>query len=398
MKRIILTGAQGTGKTTILNLLGGMDKASGGVITVDGENVTSYSKRRLTEYRRRDIGFVFQFYNLIPNLTALENVELMKDIVDININGLEVLDSVGLKDHANQFPAQLSGGEQQRVSIARAVAKQPTMLLCDEPTGNLDFKTSATLLKFLKENKIKHKILGNGSNLLFSDKTYNGVLIRLNEFDKVDFLPRNKIIVGAGYSLMKLSLQASKKGLAGLEFAAGIPGTVGGAIYMNAGAYKSDMGYIVQQVKVLTPDLKVITLSNKEMNFHYRSSFLQSHPGYICLEVVLKLTKGDKDALDEVIKERRKRRMESQPLEFPSAGSVFRNPEGMFAGQLIEEAGLKGKKIGGAMVSDKHANFIVNYDNATSEDIKYVIDYCHDEVLKKYGVELKIEQGLVLSL
>ena len=144
-----------------------------------------------------------------------------------------------------------------------------------------------------KNNEVKFKILGNGSNVLFSDKTYDGVLIRLNEFDKVDFLPRNKIIVGAGYSLMKLSLQASKKGLAGLEFAAGIPGTVGGAIYMNAGAYKSDMGYIVQQVKVLTPDLKVITLSNKEMNFHYRSSFLQSHPGYICLEVVLKLTKGD---------------------------------------------------------------------------------------------------------
>ena len=194
---------------------------------------------------------------------------------------------------------------------------------------------------------------------------------------------------------MKLSLQASKKGLAGLEFAAGIPGTVGGAIYMNAGAYKSDMGYIVQQVKVLTPDLKVITLSNKEMNFHYRSSFLQSHPGYICLEVILKLTKGDKDALDEVIKERRKRRMESQPLEFPSAGSVFRNPEGMFAGQLIEEAGLKGKKIGGAMVSDKHANFIINYKNAKSSEIKELIELVHDTVLEKYNVDMRCEQEFV---
>jgi len=251
------------------------------------------------------------------------------------------------------------------------------------------------LLKILKNSEVKFKILGNGSNVLFSDKTYDGVLIRLNEFDKVDFLPRNKIVVGAGYSLMKLSLQASKKGLAGLEFAAGIPGTVGGAIYMNAGAYKSDMGYIVQQVKVLTPDLKVITLSNKEMNFHYRSSFLQSHPGYICLEVVLKLTKGDKDALDEVIKERRKRRMESQPLEFPSAGSVFRNPEGMFAGQLIEEAGLKGKMIGGAMVSEKHANFIINYKNAKSSEIKELIELVHDTVLEKYNVDMRCEQEFV---
>ncbi len=251
------------------------------------------------------------------------------------------------------------------------------------------------LIKILKNNEVKFKILGNGSNLLFSDKTYDGVLIRLNEFEKLEFLPRNKIIVGAGYSLMKLSLLASKKGLAGLEFAAGIPGTVGGAVYMNAGAYKSDMGYIVQQVKVLTPDMKVITLSNKEMKFHYRSSFLQSNPGYICLEVILKLTKGDKDVLDEVIKERRKRRMESQPLEFPSAGSVFRNPEGMFAGQLIEESGLKGKMIGGAMVSEKHANFIINYKNAKSSDIKELIELVHDTVLEKYNVDMRCEQEFV---
>ena len=251
------------------------------------------------------------------------------------------------------------------------------------------------LIRLLRSHDIKYKILGNGSNLLFSDKTYNGVLIRLNAFDDIEFLGRNKIRVGAGYSLMKLSLQCARKGLAGLEFAAGIPGTIGGAIFMNAGAYKSDMGYIVQSVKVLTPDLKIITLENKEMKFHYRSSFLQSNPGYICLEVVLKLAKGDKDALDEVIKERRKRRMESQPLEYPSAGSVFRNPEGMFAGQLIEECGLKGKKIGGAMVSDKHANFIINHKNAKSSEIKELIELVHDTVLEKYNVDMKCEQEFV---
>ena len=140
----------------------------------------------------------------------------------------------------------------------------------------------------LKNQEVKFKILGNGSNVLFIDKTYDGVLTRLNEFDKVDFLPRDKSIVGAGYSLMRLSLQASKKGLAGLEFAAGIPGTVGGAVYMNAGAYKSDMGYILTSIKVLTPELEIKTMENKELDFHYRTSFLQRNPGYICLEATIK--------------------------------------------------------------------------------------------------------------
>ena len=251
------------------------------------------------------------------------------------------------------------------------------------------------LLKYLKSNKIKHKILGLGSNVLFSDDEYDGVIIRLSELDHVEFFGRGKIRVGAGYSLMKLSLQAAKKGLAGLEFASGIPGTVGGAVYMNAGAYKSDMGYVVTEVKVLTPEFKIITLENKEMNFHYRTSFLQTHPGYICLEAVIKLTKGDKNALDEVIKERRQRRLESQPLEYPSAGSVFRNPEGMFAGKLIEDLGLKGKTIGGAMVSDKHANFIINYKKAKGSDIKKLIELVHDKVLEEYNVDMKIEQEFV---
>ena len=251
------------------------------------------------------------------------------------------------------------------------------------------------LLKFLKSNKIKHKVLGLGSNVLFSDEVYDGVIIRLSEIDHVEFFGRGKIRVGAGYSLMKLSLQAAKKGLAGLEFASGIPGTVGGAVYMNAGAYKSDMGYVVTEVKVLTPEFKIITLENKEMNFHYRTSFLQTHPGYICLEAVIKLTKGDKNALDEVIKERRQRRLESQPLEYPSAGSVFRNPEGMFAGKLIEDLGLKGKTIGGAMVSEKHANFIINYKKAKGSDIKKLIELVHDKVLEEYNVDMKIEQEFV---
>ena len=251
------------------------------------------------------------------------------------------------------------------------------------------------LLSYLKEVRIPYKILGNGSNLLFSDKDYSGILVRLSELNQIKFLSRNKVRVGAGYSLIKLSLLTARRGLTGLEFASGIPGTVGGAVFMNAGAYKSDMGYVVESVKVLTPEMKIITLVNKEMQFHYRSSFLQKKRGYTCLEVVLKLKKGKKEAIEEVIQERRNRRLESQPLEYPSAGSVFRNPPDHFAGKLIEDVGLKGFRRGGAMVSDKHANFIVNYDHATSSDIKYLIDLCHDKVLEEYGIDMKIEQEFV---
>ena len=188
---------------------------------------------------------------------------------------------------------------------------------------------------------------------------------------------------------------AAKRGLTGLEFASGIPGTVGGAVFMNAGAYKTDMGYIVESVKVLTPDFKVIKLENKEMDFHYRTSFLQKNPGYICLEVVLKLAKGDKDALDEVIKERRKRRMESQPLEYPSAGSVFRNPEGFAAGKLIDDLGLKGFSVNDAMVSNIHANFFINKGSASSEDIVELINIVKNRVKEEYDIELHLEQEII---
>ena len=153
---IVLEGIDGAGKSTLLNLLGGLDSVTSGQIIVNSQNIENFNDNQLTEYRAKNVGFIFQFYNLIPNLTSLENVELMKDIVDVDINGLEVLDSVGLKDHANQFPAQLSGGEQQRVSIARAVAKRPTMLLCDEPTGALDSKTGVMILNLLQDMSNSH--------------------------------------------------------------------------------------------------------------------------------------------------------------------------------------------------------------------------------------------------
>lgn len=252
-----------------------------------------------------------------------------------------------------------------------------------------------SLLKELRNKKIDYKILGNGSNTLFSDKEYNGVLIKLDEFDKINFF-RNSVTAGAGVNLIKLSMQAIRRGLSGLEFASGIPGTVGGAIYMNAGAYKSDMGYVTKSIKVLTPNLEVITMTNKELNFHYRTSFLQKHKDYICLEASIQLRKSNKDLLMEIVEDRKKRRMESQPLEYPSAGSVFRNPsDTVFAGKLIEDLGYKGYSIGGAKISDKHANFVINYNNATSTDIKKLIEFIQKEVKKKYDIELKCEQEFV---
>ena len=189
---------------------------------------------------------------------------------------------------------------------------------------------------------------------------------------------------------------AARRGLSGLEFAAGIPGTIGGAIYMNAGAYKSDMGYVVTSVKVLTPDFKIIELVNRELDFHYRSSFFQKHRGSICLEADIKLKRGDKDEIDKVIKDRKARRVESQPLEYPSAGSVFRNPDLEHpAGKLSEEIGLKGLMKGKAHVSTKHANFVINTGGAKAKDIRDLILFIQETVKDEYNIDLKIAQEFV---
>ena len=255
-------------------------------------------------------------------------------------------------------------------------------------------KNLIQLLKYVKKNNIKYKILGNGSNTLFSDKEYTGIIIKLNHFDHIE-VKDTLVVVGGGYNLMKLASLTARKSLTGLEFASGIPGTVGGAVYMNAGAYKSDMGYVVKRVKVLTPDYRVITMTNKELDFHYRTSFFQKHPEYICLEATIGLNKGKKEEIYKVNQERKKRRLESQPLEYPSAGSVFRNPEGLFAGKLIEDLGLKGLTKGGAQISTKHANFIINKGNAKASDIKELIEFTQDAVEDKYHVKLKVEQEFV---
>lgn len=244
-----------------------------------------------------------------------------------------------------------------------------------------------------RENSIKYKVVGECSNLIFVSD-YDGVLIRLDNINDVK-IDGEKVYVEAGYNLKKLALKTIHAGLTGLEFACGIPGHIGSALYNNSGAYKSDMGYIVEYVEVLTPTLEIKKMYNSELNYHYRDSFFKNNHGYICLNASLKLKKGNEEQSMALVEDRKKRRLESQPLEFPSAGSVFRNPSGLFAGELIEKLGYKGYSIGGAKVSLKHSNFIINEENASGEDILKLINEIKDNVKKEYNVNLILEQEIV---
>ena len=248
------------------------------------------------------------------------------------------------------------------------------------------------LLNYLKENNIKYKIIGNGSNLIFV-KDYNGVLIKLDKLNNVQINDK-EVTAEAGASLIGLALKVSRMGLKGMEFATGIPGTIGGAVYMNAGAYKEDMASIIKKVKLLDENDNIIELNKEELEFGYRKSILQSKK-YVCLEATFLLDYGNIDEIMALIEKRKQKRIETQPLEYPSAGSVFRNPENGFAWQLIDDIGYKGKRIGDAMVSEKHANFIINVGNANGSDIKELIDEIKNKVKDKYNIDLKVEQEIV---
>lgn len=249
-------------------------------------------------------------------------------------------------------------------------------------------------LNYLKENKIKFKVIGNGSNLIFSSKTYKGVLIKLDNINNLD-IKDNEVYVEAGYKTIKLANKLSREGYTGLEFATGIPGTIGGAVFMNAGAYNSDFKSIIKSVTYLDDNYNIKTLNNKDLEFEYRNSIFKKERKQIILSTTLLLEKDDPKKIIEVVESRKKRRIESQPLDYPSAGSVFRNPEGNYAGKLIEDLGLKGYTIGGAKVSEKHANFIINAGNATGEDIKELIEYIQSKVKENYNIDLILEQELV---
>ena len=254
----------------------------------------------------------------------------------------------------------------------------------------------ASTLKILKENNIKYYILGNGSNIVINDREYDGAVIKMDKLNGLEVYPDSETAYAeAGVLLPKLVVEVTDKGLTGLEFAAGIPGTVGGSIYGNAGAYNACLLDYVRTITVLDEDFNIKVLNNEDITYGYRTTSFKENKQYIIVAAKFYVTKGDKEHSLEVIANRRQRRIESQPLEYPSAGSVFRNPEGDFAGRLIESCNLKGYKIGGAEVSEKHANFVINKENATGKDVHDLIMYIHDTVKNTTDVDLKIEQEFI---
>lgn len=250
------------------------------------------------------------------------------------------------------------------------------------------------LLKYLITNGEKYIVLGNGSNIIFKNDYYDGVVIVLSYLNKIT-INDTKIEVEAGYSLQKLALEACNSGLTGLEFACGIPGCIGASIAMNAGAYNASLEDVVESVEVINDKFEIITMTNEEMDFSYRDSFFKRNKNYIIISATIKLEHGNVSEILELINNRRMKRLESQPLEMPSAGSVFRNPEGKHAGALIEKANLKGYKINGAQVSTKHANFIVNTGKAKGDDIVNLIEKVKNDVKKEFECDLVLEQIII---
>ncbi len=254
-------------------------------------------------------------------------------------------------------------------------------------------KTEDLLIKvisLLKESKEDFFVIGNGSNLLISDEGFGGYVLKL-EGDFLDIQSEGEeIVAGAGAILSKVCIYAKEKGLSGLEFAYGIPGTVGGAIVMNAGAYDGEMSFVVSSVKMLDETGVIKTFTNPEMEFSYRNSILKRKE-FVVLSVTYKLIKKDENEILDKMNDFLERRRSKQPLNFPSAGSTFKRPKDNFAGKLIMEAGLKGKRIGGACVSEKHAGFIVNDEGASAKDISDLMKVVIKEVKEKFDIELEPE-------
>lgn len=248
----------------------------------------------------------------------------------------------------------------------------------------------AEMIKYFNLIEKDYYILGNGSNLLVGDKGYRGVVIQLfQQFDQIR-VEGNQILCQAGALLSKVASVALEAGLTGFEFASGIPGTIGGALVMNAGAYGGEMKQVVSKVSVVAKNGTVMELSNEEMMFSYRFSVCKKEP-LVCTEAVLTLEKGNPVDIRQKMEEFREQRIQKQPLQYPSAGSTFKRPEGYYAGKLIMDAGLSGFCIGGAKVSEKHCGFIINTGKATAADIKDLIDEVVERVYACFNVRLEPE-------
>lgn len=246
-------------------------------------------------------------------------------------------------------------------------------------------------IRLVHQYDIPFKVIGRGSNLLPSDQVFEGIIIKCDKgLDHIE-INETLVTVGAGVSTILLANKMAKSELGGLEFISGIPGSLGGAIYMNAGAYNKEIKDILVKALIMDETGNLNWISNEEMQFTYRTSIMQSQKGWILIEAVLQLEAGNYDEIMELMKARKVRRVESQPTNLPSAGSTFRNPNPHFSWKLIEDSGLRGVRIGGAEVSQKHCNFIVNVGGATATDIYNLIQHVQQVVLEKHGVELHPE-------
>ena len=246
------------------------------------------------------------------------------------------------------------------------------------------------IVRMIRKVGIPFKIFGKGSNILCSDADYNGVIIRLDRHFNEFYFKDETVTAQAGCSIITLSYEAMKKGLSGLEFANGIPATVGGVSYMNAGAYKCSMSDIIDSLFIYR-DEKFEWIPASECGYAYRTSVFQQHPDWIILAVRMHLEKKDSAEIYDRMNDRRQRRLSTQPLDFPSCGSVFRNPENMNAWKLIDGIGYRGRKLGGAMVSDKHPNFIINSNHASGSDFLTLCSEIQQKVYEKYGIHLHME-------
>ena len=246
------------------------------------------------------------------------------------------------------------------------------------------------LQSYLSKVEVPYYVLGNGSNLLVSDEGFRGVILKVGDGMSEISVLGNRVIAQAGAKLAKVARVAAEHGLTGLEFASGIPGTVGGGVVMNAGAYDGEMSQVVKTVTVIGRDGELLKLDNATMEFGYRKSTIKNQP-FVVTEVVFELSRGDKDAIRAKMEELNGKRREKQPLEYPSAGSTFKRPEGSYASLLIDQCGLKGFTCGGAMVSEKHSGFVINKGFATCSDVLELCDKIKAIVKEKTGYELELE-------
>ncbi len=282
---------------------------------------------------------------------------------------------------------------EENILLQEPMAEHTTFRIGGPADCFLQLENAEQLIRvqgYLNRVEIPAFILGNGSNLLVSDKGYRGVILQIGQKMSRIEVDGCQITAQAGAALAQVARTAWEHGLTGLEFASGIPGTVGGGVVMNAGAYGGELSQVVTQVNVVNREGETMELENETMEFGYRTSIIRNNP-FTVTEVIFRLKEGEKDQIKAKMDELAAKRREKQPLEYPSAGSTFKRPKGCFAGQLIMEAGLRGYQVGGARVSDKHCGFIINTGKATAEDVRDVIAEVRARVKDRFHVELETE-------